>query len=190
MSDGKILAFYAPYTGAGKSTAAGILNDGESIILSFADPLYYCAESLIPDLSSGDDKSNPRNELGGKSLREFLIYFGQAGREFYQNIWSERMRRVINKLKGTFNIIIDDLRFPNEFAMLREEGAKIVRITNPDREIIEPKIGTLVEGHKIIVCKTEGLLEEYTFDYELVNYKRSIEEYKAQLAEMMRELWP
>ena len=31
MSDGKILAFYAPYTGAGKSTAAKILDDNESI---------------------------------------------------------------------------------------------------------------------------------------------------------------
>ena len=56
MSDGKILAFYAPYTGAGKSTAAGILNDGESIILSFADPLYSYAKYLKPDLSKGKNK--------------------------------------------------------------------------------------------------------------------------------------
>ena len=60
--------------------------------------------------------------------------------------------------------------------MLREEGAKIVRITNP--------------GLKIIESETESLLECFEFDYELVNYKRSIEEYEAQLAEMMRELWP
>ena len=36
------------------------------------------------------------------------------------------MRRSIHKFKNSLNIIIDDLRFQNEFAMLREEGAKIV----------------------------------------------------------------
>ena len=68
------------------------------------------------------------------------------------------------------------LSLSNEYAMLREEGAKIVRITNP--------------GLKIIESETESLLECFEFDYELVNYKRSIEEYEAQLAEMMCELWP
>ena len=107
MSDKKILAFYAPYTGAGKSTAAEILDANESMILSFASPLYRYAEYLIVPVS----KNKPCEEFGGKSLCEFLIHFGQAGREFYPDIWSERMRRNIHKLKGSFNIIIDDLRY-------------------------------------------------------------------------------
>ena len=107
MSDGKILAFYAPYTGAGKSTAAEILDNKESIIFSFASPLYYYAKCLIPLVS----KNKPCDEFGRKSLREFLIHFGQAGREFYPNIWSEKMRRSINDFKHSLNIIIDDLRF-------------------------------------------------------------------------------
>ena len=178
MSDRKILAFYAPYTGAGKSTAAKLLEDDESIILSFADPLYYYAEYLAPQLSAKKaDKNQPLVEFGGKSLRDFLIYFGQAGREFYPDIWSEEIRRNIYFNKDDLNIIIDDLRFPNEYAMLREEGAKIVRLTNPGREIIK--------------SETEALLEDYEFDYQLINYKRGrIEEYQTQLAVMMRELWP
>ena len=176
MSDAEIIAFYSPYTGAGKTTMAKFLDDNWSIILSFADPLYRYAEYLQPELSRKEDKGKTFEEFGGKTLREFLIYFGQSGREFYQNIWSEVMRKNIYKLKDTFNIIIDDLRFPNEYAMLREEGAKIVRITNPGREIIE--------------SGTEAKLEGYKFDYELVNYKRSIEEYQAQLDEMIKKLWP
>ena len=176
MSDAEIIAFYSPYTGAGKTTMAKILDDNWSIILSFADPLYRYAEYLQPELSRKEDKGKTFEEFGGKTLREFLIHFGQAGREFYPNIWSEVMRKNIYKLKDTFNIIIDDLRFPNEYAMLREEGAKIVRITNPGREIIE--------------SGTEAKLEGYKFDYELVNYKRSIEEYQAQLDEMIKKLWP
>ncbi len=172
MSDGKILAFYAPYNEAGKTTAAGILDDKESIIFSFASPLYYYAKCLISLVS----KNEPRDEFGGKSLRDFLIYFGQSGREFYPNIWSEKMRRSINDFKHSLNIIIDDLRFPNEYAMLNKEGAKIVRITNPGREIIK--------------TETEGLLEGYKFDYELINYKRGLDVYRTDIAEMMRELWP
>ena len=84
MSDKKILAFYAPYTGVGKTTATEILDDKESIIFSFASPLYYYAKCLIPL----ESKNKPCDEFGGKSLRDFLIYFGQAGREFYPNIWS------------------------------------------------------------------------------------------------------
>lgn len=176
MSDAEIIAFYSPYTGAGKTTMAKILDDNYSIILSFADPLYRYAEYLQPELSRKEDKGKTFEEFGGKTLREFLIHFGQAGRDFYQNIWSEVMRKNIYNLKDTFNIIIDDLRFPNEYEMLREEGAKIVRITNPGREIVK--------------TETEALLEGYEFDYELINYKRGLEEYRTQLVEMMRELWP
>ena len=60
--------------------------------------------------------------------------------------------------------------------MLRDEGAKIVRITNPDREIIK--------------TETEALLEDYEFDYQLINYKRGVAEYQAQLDEMIKKLWP
>jgi len=171
MPDRKILAFYAPYSQAGKSTAAGILEDNKSIVHSFALPLYRYAEYLIVPVS----KNKPCEEFGGKSLREFLIHFGQAGREFYPDIWSERMRRSIHKLKNSLNIIIDDLRFPNEYQMLREEGAKIVRIANPGREIIK--------------SETEALLEDYEFDYQLMNYKRGIKEYQAQIEEMMSKIW-
>ena len=176
MSDAEIIAFYSPYTGAGKTTMAKILDDNWSIILSFADPLYRYAEYLQPELSRKEDNGKTFDEFGGKSLCEFLIYLGQAGRAFYADIWSKKMRRSINFFKPDLNIIIDDLRFCNEYAMLREEGAKIVRITNPGRDIIK--------------TEPEALLEDYEFDYQLINYKRGLEEYRTQLAEMMRELWP
>ena len=73
-------------------------------------------------------------------------------------------------------MIIDYLRFPNEYVMLKDKGAKIVRITNPEREIVK--------------TETEGLLEGFEFDYELINCKRSLEEYRTQLYEMMDKLWP
>ena len=142
--------------------------------MSFADPLYSFAGDITN--ASRYAKNEKFDEFGGKSLRDFLIHFGMAGREFYADIWSEKLRRKIKYFRNSFNIVIDDLRFQNEYSMLRDEGAKIVRITNPDREIIK--------------TETEALLEDYEFDYQLINYKRGLEEYRTQLAEMMRELWP
>lgn len=180
MSDKKILAFYAPYSGAGKSTAAkNVTGLYYPLALSFADPLYRCAEYInyiFVNASESEKKNEPRYEFGGKTLREFLIHFGQAGREFYPNIWVDTLQREMQRHKDRVDIIIDDLRFRNEYAMLRKEGAKIVRITNLNREVIK--------------TETEGLLEDCLFDYELVNYKRGLDRYQAQLDEMMSKLWP
>ena len=60
--------------------------------------------------------------------------------------------------------------------MLRDEGAKIVRIVNPDREIIP--------------SETEALLEGYEFDVELVNDKQDLDNYHAQLDKLLANLWP
>ena len=181
--DRKIIAFYSPYIGAGKSTAAEYVSDTakDAEIYSFADPVYSVVEELLTRhlnvqsvLKLAFDKAYSIAEAGGASLRDFLIAFGQAGRSVHPDLWVNVMK---NKLARSNEIaVIDDLRFPNEYAMLKDKGAKIVRIINPEREIVK--------------TETEGLLEGFEFDYELVNYKRSLEEYQAQIDKMMRELWP
>ena len=51
------------------------------------------------------------------------------------DIWVERLRREIREASEEI-VLVDDLRMMNEYAMLREEGAKIVRITVPGRMIV------------------------------------------------------
>lgn len=183
----KILAFYSPYPGAGKTTAAQYLgNTTEGWRLSFAEPLDGIIKGVLADMGligkykwetlRLEMKETPLPELGGASIRAMLLAFGAAGRSVYPNIWVDCMK---NELKNSYfpAYFIDDLRFPNEYAMLREEGAKIVRITNP--------------GSVIMPSETEALLEGYEFDAEIVNDSlRGLNHYKAQLAALLTALWP
>ena len=161
----KILAFYSPYPGAGKSTAARYLADAtDGISLSFADPLGDIINFVLADMGligkyrwetlRSEMKETPLPELGGASIRKMLLAFGAAGRGIYPNIWVDCMK---HELENTYfpAYFIDDLRFPNEYDMLREAGAKIVRIVNPGREIVP--------------SEAETMLEDRDFDWAIVN---------------------
>ena len=54
------------------------------------------------------------------------------------------------------NVVIDDLRFPNEYEMLKDIGACLVKITRPGY--------TKQHDHP-----SDGALDDYHFDIELVN---------------------
>lgn len=184
----KIFAFYSPYPGAGKTTAAQYIQKTrpEFMAISFADTLRDIVEAVFykarhDDAAKYTEKDCPRLELGGHSFRDFLLAFGAAGRSLHPNIWVEclkaDMESYIQNVYGIEGVVIDDLRFPNEYAMLRSEGAKIVRIINPDREIIP--------------SETEALLEGCAFDAQLINDPaQGIEQYHAQLDALMVTLWP
>ena len=172
MPDKKIVAFYSPYPQAGKSTARKIIDINKVIYsCSFAAPIKEMVLTL--EALYGDDVINNR-ELG-LSARDFNIAIGQGLKQLDPDIWVRIMDKYIENHSDAL-MVIDDLRFPNEYAMLKDKGARIVRISNPEREIVK--------------TDTEGLLEGFDFDYELVNYKRSLEEYQAQIDKMMSELWP
>ena len=171
MVNRKIIAFYSPYPQAGKSTARKIIGINKFIYsCSFAAPIKEMVLTL--ETLYGDDVINNR-ELG-LSARDFNIAIGQSLKQLDPDIWVRIMDKYIENHSDAL-MVIDDLRFPNEYAMLKGIGAKIVRITNPEREIVK--------------TETEGLLEGLEFDYELLNYKRSLEEYQTQIDKMMRELW-
>ncbi|MBR1603207.1 MAG: hypothetical protein IJ667_07195 [Synergistaceae bacterium] len=175
MSDRKIIAFYSPYTSAGKTTAVMCLSG--FALYSFANMVKDFTKRIFGKQGfKFFEKDIPIAEMGSATPRDLWKAFANAGRAVYPDIWVDIGRYDIKRITRLQNVAIDDLRFPNEYAMLKDIGAKIVRITNPEREIIK--------------TETEGLLEGFDFDCELVNYKRSLEEYRTQIGKMMSELWP
>ena len=176
MVDRKIIAFYSPYKRAGKTTAAVVCLSGFAPY-SFANMVKDFTKRILGKLGfKFFEKDIPIAEIGGATPRDLWKAFANAARAVYPDIWVDIGRYDIKRITCLQNVAIDDLRFPNEYTMLKDIGTKIDRITNPEREIVK--------------TDTEGLLEGFEFDYELVNDKRSIDEYHAQINEMMSELWP
>lgn len=182
MSAHKILAFYSPYPGAGKTSAQkrilSALGRDQARGLSFADPVRQALYPIFSKLgidSPDDFKGLPLpGVLGGRTFRDFLIAFGQAGRSVWPDIWVELLRQEIREAPEEV-VVIDDLRMPNEYTMLRERGAKIVRMTVP--------------GRTVVPSETEGLLEGYAFDAELENTMDGTWTFYGKVWNLLGKLW-
>jgi hypothetical protein len=167
----KIIAMFGPQ-GAGKSESAKIVSSllGWSR-LSFAGPLYHMMSVLLGTEARSLPKSEPCDGLCGKTLREALQTLGtEWGRGMIgDTIWLNAMSRRIDEKreKGSVGVVIDDLRFANEYRLLRDIGATIVRVERKDT-----LIPTLNGGHASemdwmnftadAVVRNDGSVEELT----------------------------
>ena len=179
MPERKILAFYSPYPKAGKTTAQKCILFSNGVRrCSFAAPIRGIVSSLFSQLDihyPGNFKDTPLSDIPGRrTIRDFLIAFGQAGRSVWPDIWVELLRREIRNVSEEI-LLVDDLRMMNEYAMLREEGAKIVRITVP--------------GRMIVPSETEGRLEGYAFDGELENTMDGLGIFYGKVWDLVEGLW-
>ena len=142
----KILSLYGPQQ-AGKSEAAkAIALLPRWARLSFAQPLYDMMSALLGTDARQLDKAAPLDALCGKTLRHALQTLGtEFGRGMIgDTIWLNAMGAAIDRCRacGDEGVVIDDLRFANEYQFLRERGATIIRI---EREGC--LIPTLNQGH-------------------------------------------
>lgn len=125
--------------GSGKSTAAEILcKRAEFARHRFAGPIKSAlkvAFGLTDRHVDGDLKEVPTPLLNGRTPRHAMKTMGtQWGRDMIdKDIWVTAWRNTMPHVK---NIIVDDVRFPNEIEMLRRDyGATIIRIVRPGHEV-------------------------------------------------------
>ena len=179
-----ILAFYSPYPRAGKSTAQRCIADlaqarnVEVRCESFARPIRCFVQDLlhksgVPYREVPKDAPLP-GISGGNSFRDFMIAMGQSLRSVWPDVWAERLRGEIRSHRDEL-VVVDDLRMENEYRMLREEGAKIVRIEVP--------------GRPIVVSSTEGLLEWAEFDATVTNSMEDLHSFEADLIRTALDLF-
>jgi energy-coupling factor transporter ATP-binding protein EcfA2 len=125
--------------GSGKSTAAKFLQ-GHPHDFSrhrFAGPLkdaLKVAFGLTDEHVDGALKEEPTELLNGRTPRHAMLTMGtEWGRNMiHKDIWLTAWR---NTMPDSNRIIVDDVRFPNEIEMLRQEyGATTIRIVRPGFE--------------------------------------------------------
>lgn len=130
-----IIVGFTGLAGSGKTTAAQVLEDQKGYVrLSFAGPLKAMARAfgLTAREMAGDLKETPSQELCGKSPRQFMQMLGtEFGRNLIgADIWVNAFKRQVDELRleDVYGIVVDDVRFENEVAAIREMGGVLVQI--------------------------------------------------------------
>ena len=161
MSLPRLIGLYSPAPGCGKTTVANLLIEHRPV--SFAAPLKGAVSNMLidlglPGLYAYEDKEAIIPELG-VSARHMMQTLGtEWGRacihpDFWVKIARAKMQRIMS---DGGSVVVDDVRFPNEAAMIFELGGELWRIDRP---------GVTYNGDH----SSEGRLEDITPDRVIVN---------------------
>lgn len=127
-------------TGCGKTIVANRLVDGHGFIRAhMGQPIkdMLSALGLTSEELTGppEVRLRPSNLLGGKSPRRAMETLGTdwGRRMMSPEIWSNavemRIRRIWNE--RPMAVVIDDLRFPSDWAVVHRLGGILIRIVRP-----------------------------------------------------------
>jgi hypothetical protein len=164
----RLIGLYSPAPRSGKTTVARYLIDAGFETISFAQPLKRMATVLLMELGLDHDTITNLLEHGkGDSipgiktnLRHILQTLGtEWGRDcIHPEIWLMCWERSATRhLNNGFPVVCDDIRFPNEAALIRRLGGELWCITRPNTER-----GT--------THSSEGSLDNYPlFDRRILN---------------------
>lgn len=171
--------------GSGKSTAAEYLTEEYGYRrLRFAAPLKDAMRRIlraacldnhtIERMIEGDMKETPHPALMGKTPRHAMQTLGtEWGRNcLHGDFWVNLTQYAIQSMPAGTRIVIEDVRFDNEAAMVRSLGGKIIRMegrggiggSHPSEQGVIPDM----------TCYNGGSLHETHrwFDYALTLTKR------------------
>lgn len=168
-----LIGLYSPTSRMGKSTISQFLVEGLGFhLVKFAGPVKTVTaafliemgvpEESLPDYLEGHLKEETLGEFGFDQLtsRRIQQVMGtEAGRkQLDPNFWTTLASRKIRKLLDQGKrVVIDDMRFPNEYDLVHAMGGEKWCVYNPRVEIP-------VSQHA-----SEGALDNHAFDQALVN---------------------
>jgi hypothetical protein len=179
-----LIGLYSPHAQSGKSTAAGILQDHGYQTIKFAGPLKAMALTLLHTIGIDTDEALRRIEGDLKELpvpgldvtaRKLMQTLGtEWGRNAVDNdLWVKVAMEKFDRLHAQgWHVVIDDLRFLNEYQKIRSAGGLLVRINRPSSEpaSASPYEGLLSDCEFDIVIENTGSLEDFRAQIEaLVN---------------------
>lgn len=133
-------------------------------IVHFADLLKYVSERMLSlpvyTMQGMKGKSMVFDWLDGMTGREFLQKFGTAVRnEVHPDFWT---RALFIRHKNNPNLIIPDVRFPNEAQIIKDHGGILIRIERPGAGAGNHISETALDNYKgwDIIIDNIGTLED------------------------------
>jgi hypothetical protein len=128
----RLIGLHAPFPGSGKTTIANILVEEYNYHrIPFADPLKLMTRSLLQSfgysISYGDMLLNDPNlkeqilpELGVTPRFMMQTLGTEWGRKIiHPEIWLLAWKRSVEELGAYGNVVVDDVRFPNELEIVK-----------------------------------------------------------------------
>lgn len=104
-----------------------IINQKTWVRAKFADPVYEIVSIMTGVPVQDIEFKKDQIAFGNLTFRDLLIWVGMNGRKLYEDIWIDNLLKRFDG-KG-LNLIVTDLRFPNEAMKIRELGGYLVKVT-------------------------------------------------------------
>lgn len=181
-----LIAFYSPAPQMGKSTATSFLIEGLGYkLVKFAAPVKALTATFLQQIGVPEEEID--DFLDGHHKEESLAGYGfdrltsryiqqvvgtDLGRQKIDpNLWTTLAgRKVRNLIDKGERVVMDDMRFPNEYDMVKQMGGECWCIYNP-------RVSIPVSKHP-----SEGLLSNHSFDVALIN-DGTVEDLERQILE-------
>jgi hypothetical protein len=186
-----IIAIYSPAPQSGKTTVSNLIGDGfgrelGALRVSFASCLKEMVEKIfqysdIPEADKldfpnnyprpyvyGDRKEIPLEMFGGRSTRYAMQTLALWGKEnFGEDFWLKMgVSEATQYNNEGLDVVIDDLRYKNEYDALKAEDALFIKVIRPSAKNPENHFGS------------EGNLDNEHFDITLVNDFPDVESFR------------
>lgn len=175
----KLIALYSSAPQSGKTTTAEILKESGYKTLSFATPLKQMTVRFLMGFgySKGDaeriikDKDFVIGEVNLR-VRDIVQTIGtEWGREMiHKDVWVKMWESTQRRFS---HVVVDDMRFPNEYEAVKKHNAVLVKIERDDAK------GKNKETHE-----SEGALDDFCFDFTIDN-NGSLDNLKNQIMKIV-----
>lgn len=135
MADRRQIVALGGYSGAGKTTLFRMMQEiKHGPCIRFAAGIYRAAEAIwgfsYHQLhGAGKDEVDPRWDI---TPRQALVDLGvRHARGLCANVHTERWKETVRNLSGLGLLYVDNVRFPDELAAVRELGGELVWVDRP-----------------------------------------------------------
>lgn len=148
MMTGKLIGLCSPAMGSGKTEVARYLNSNHGFAtVSFATPLKHMTLAFLKEL--GVHPHEARQRVYGDMKEAALPIVGVSTRHVMQKIGDEWGRQQIKEtvwvdlaiaqakryMSNGLNVVIDDMRYPNEYAAITMAFGDCYRVVRPNTNV-------------------------------------------------------